>query len=349
VLIVELVNKLEPSDFMGVPDIDSEEQFLETKQLKFIYYLSRPGAAGILFLDEINQGSQQILDALYEVVLDKSAAGTKFAPDTCVMAAGNIKGMFTTNVQELPRALVDRFTSGVLIAKPEEWLDWAAKAGIDRTILAFVKSDVKNNFYTKPTGDSDPFVTPRSLVKFSKKLKQIYKEYGEAFKSGKPKGTSIYREIGLEAAAKLGAKWSNKYITFLKYIKAFDIPTIVKDIKNINKKEQAELMALMTFIISKSKLTVKKLMETNPPDRTQPVYAIQDPAQFEVLNGIAHIFAYLDKDASMTLFSDMRSEMSLPEQGVILEFFSKGQYDPNVKKTLLGKLPNLVKIHKGQV
>ena len=349
VLIVELVNKLEPSDFMGVPSISSDEPYLETKQLKWIYLMSLPEADGILFLDEINLGSPQILQSLYEVVLDKAAAGTRFSDDFCIMAAGNIKGMFTTNVESLPRALVDRFTAGVLIAKPEEWLDWAAKAGIDKTILAFIKSDVKGNFYSRPTGESDPFPSPRSLVKFSRKLKQIYKDYGEAFKAGKPIGTSIYRSIGLEAAAKCGTKWANKYITFLRYIQAFDIPTIIKDIKNINKKEQAELMALMTFILSKSKLAVKKLIETNPPDKTSPVYSIQDPANFEILNGIAHVFAYLDKDSSMTLWSDMRTELSLPEQGVLLEFFAKGEYDPAVKKNLLGKLPNLVKIHKGQV
>lgn len=349
-LITELVNKLEPSDLMGVPMIQQDKEYLETQQLKWIYVMSRPESDGILFLDEINLGSPQILQSLYEVVLDKSFAGTKASKDFAIMAAGNIAGMFTTNVEPLPRALVDRFTSGVIIAKPEEWLEFAEKAKVDRRIIAFVKSDVKGNFYAKPTGDSDPFPTPRSLVKLSKKMQQIYREYNDFAKQGTRAPMSIYRAIGLEASAKCGVKWANGFITFLNYIRAFDLKNLTTDVTNINKKEQAELLALTVFLVNKVRFATDKEFNLNPLKSTE-VRAEYDvgPETFEVLNAFAHVLAYLDKDPAMTLWTYVKNDLSPQQQAVTLEFIKKGKYDVKVKEKLQKRLPQLLKIAKGEV
>ena len=350
VLITELVNKLEPSDFMGVPMIQSNKPYLETQQLKWIYLMSRPDSDGILFLDEINLGSPQIFQSLYEVVLDKSFAGTKASEDFCIMAAGNIAGAFTSNVDPLPRALVDRFTSGVIIAKPEEWLEYAERAKVDRRIIAFVKSDAKNNFYAKPTGDSDPFPTPRSLVKLSKKLKEIYREYNEYAKTGTRPPTPLYRAIVLEASAKCGVKWANGFVTFLNYIRAFDLTSLTKDIANINKKEQSEMLALTVFLVNKVRFASDKEFQMNPLSKDRPPgdYNV-GPETFEVLDAFAHVLAFLDKDPAMTLWTYVKNDLSAQQQAVVLEFMKNGKYDPKAKAKLLQRLPKLLKIAKGEV
>jgi MoxR-like ATPase len=349
VLIIELVNKLEPSDFMGVPELNSDRPYLETKQLKWIYLMSRPGADGILFLDEINLGEPQILKSLYEVVLDKSAAGTKFSKDFAIMAAGNIAGEFTQNVDPLPSALRDRFNGGVLIAKPEEWCDFAERAGVDKRIIAFIKADPKNNFYTKPGGDSDPFVTPRSLTKLSKQLKFIYKQYGEYLEKGQNPPMPLPRAIAL-AAGKLGVKWANRFTLFLKHIRAFDLKKITKDIDNINKKEQSELMALTVFLSSKVKFAAQKEYAENKPVKNSPTgYTVTNPESFEVLEALAIVFVKLAKDPCATLFSFLKRDLTPEEFGTVLEFLFRGNYNDKIKKEVATKLPKMAKITMGEV
>ena len=130
-LIDVRVNKLEPVDFVGIPDIGSEAEYLETKQMKWLYFMSLPDADGFLFLDEMNQGSEQTLKALYEVVNDRSAGGTSFSPNFAIIGAGNLGAEFENPI---PPALTNRFTAGILIADPESWLEWAEESGIDKQV-----------------------------------------------------------------------------------------------------------------------------------------------------------------------------------------------------------------------
>jgi hypothetical protein len=349
VLIVELVNKLEPGDLMGIPKISSDKPYLETQQLKWIYLMSLPESDGILFLDEINLGSPQILQSLYEVVLGKSASGTRFSDNFAIMAAGNIAGEFTSNVEELPRALVDRFTAGKLVAKPEEWLEYAENNGVDRRIIAFIKTDMKSNFYSRPTGASDPFPTPRSLVKLSGKMKAIYREHGEYLKKGVRPPMPIYREIGLEAAAKVGVAWANKFVTFLKHIRAFDLKQLVDDLDNINAKEQSELMALTLYLINKVRIATDREYKENPPTKNGGPYALKHPESYEVLDAFAKILNKLHPDPAMTLWTYIKRDLNIQQQGVLLEFVFHGEYDQKIKDSILKKIPRLTKIAKGEV
>ncbi|NBP04229.1 MAG: AAA family ATPase, partial [Proteobacteria bacterium] len=123
VLVDVRTAQLEPADLTGIPDIYSKTQYLQTRQPKWIWLVSRPDADGILFLDEINQGSPQVLKALFEVVLDRSAGGTYFSKNLAVIGAGNLD--MEHGNEPIPPALTNRFTAGVLVADPESWLKWA--------------------------------------------------------------------------------------------------------------------------------------------------------------------------------------------------------------------------------
>lgn len=344
VLITELVNKLEPSDLMGVPMIQTDKPYLETQQLKWIYLMSQPEADGILFLDEINLGSPQILQSLYEVVLDKSFAGTKASKDFSIMAAGNIAGMFTANVEPLPRALVDRFTSGVIIAKPEEWLDYAERKQIDRRIIAFVKSDVKNNFYTRPTGDSDPFPTPRSLVKLSQKLKQVARDYNGYHRTGTRPPVPYLRAIGLEASAKCGVKWANNFVLFLSHIRSFTLKNITDDIAKLNKRESGELAALKVFLVNKVKLAAEKAYSPDMKNLPADHKFVVAPEIHEAFYALALVLVNINKDGFIELMTYLRNDFT-PQQGAATMFWlMNGDYDDGLKKKLKTRLEQMGKI-----
>jgi GTPase SAR1 family protein len=246
VLIDVRTAQLEPSDLVGIPNIQGKEGYLETLQPKWIYLMSQEGSDGILFLDELNQGSEQVLKALYEVVLDRAAAGTKLSEDFGIFAAGNLGSEFGN--QPIPQALTNRFMAGVLIANPEDWLQYALQNGVDQNIIAFVESDPADNFYTKPKDPSDPFSTPRQMVALSNQMKHIISEYAAAKKAGTPLTTSIYSVIGNIAAGLCGVAWARKFVTFLKHIQAFNWADIVKKASTIETFPKDKKLALFLYI-----------------------------------------------------------------------------------------------------
>ena len=333
VLIDVRANKLEPTDFVGIPDIGSEAEYLETKQLKWIYFMSQPEADGILFLDEVNQASPQVLRALYEVVNDRSAGGTPFSKDFVIIGAGNLGGEFE---DPIPSALTNRFTAGVLIADPEGWLEWAEKSGIDKRIVAFVKTNPGENFYAKPKNQDDPFPTPRQITKLSKALKKLYAYYGQQARQGKSVETSIYKAIGDTAAGLCGTYWARKFLTFLKHIRAFDFKQIVKDTSKLSKESKDKLHALVVFVVGKLRLAtsgmIKSGEQTNPND-------------VDIMGGVAKISNALSKEWTLILWNMIKRELPQPNFEAALKFYVKGDYDPATKQQFTQKtLPEMKKL-----
>jgi len=336
VLIDVRANKLEPTDFVGIPDISSQAEYLETKQLKWIYFMSQPEADGILFLDEVNQASPQVLRALYEVVNDRSAGGTPFSKDFTIVAAGNLGGEFE---EPIPQALTNRFTAGVLIADPEGWLKWAEKSGIDIRIIAFVKAEPGANFYAKPKNSDDPFPTPRQLTKLSTKLKKLYAYYGKLAKEGKSVEVPIYKAIGDQAAALCGVFWARKFLVFLKHIRAFDFKTIIKNVNTLSKESQGnldKLHALVVFVVGKLRIATSGMLK----DPNQP-----NPNDVEILEGVFKISNALNKEWALILWNVIKRELPQPNFEETLKFSIKGNYD-SATKTLFTQntLPELKRL-----
>jgi hypothetical protein len=333
VLIDVRANKLEPTDFVGIPDISSQAEYLETKQLKWIYFMSQPESDGILFLDEINQASPQVLRALYEVVNDRSAGGTPFSKEFTVISAGNLGSEFE---EPIPQALTNRFTAGVLIADPEGWLEWAEKTGIDKRIIAFVKAEPGTNFYAKPKNPDDPFPTPRQLTKLSTKLKKLYAYYGKLAKEGKSVEVPIYKAIGDIASGLCGVFWARKFLVFLKHIRAFDFKQIIKNVNTLSKESKDKLHALVVFVVGKLRIATSGMIK-NP---NQP-----NPNDVEILEGVFKITNSLNKEWALILWNMIKRELPQPNFEEALKFSIKGNYDPATKTQFTQKtLPELKKL-----
>jgi MoxR-like ATPase len=337
-LVDQRAAALEPVDFIGIPDISSSKEYLETKQLKWIYYMSQPEADGILFLDELNQGSEQTLKALFEVVLDKTVGGTPFSENIAIMAAGNLGAEFGN--QPIPRALTNRFKAGVLVADPETWMEYAENAGIDKRILAFVRTDPGENFYRKPTGPDDPFPTPRQLMRLSREMRNIRQMYTTAIKEGKPiKDVPIYKAIGDEAAGLCGIYWARKFLTFLKHIKAFDFKKIITDVKNLNKENKDKLHALVVFVVNKLKVATNNMIKSGGQ---------ASPNDVEILEGIAKITNNLNKEWSLILWNQIKRELPIDNFKTALDFLATEDYDAATKKEFIETtMPGITKLLKG--
>jgi len=338
VLMVVTTAELEPTDFVGIPDVASGKEYLETKRPVWTYFITRPGADGILFFDELNLGSGQTLNALYKTTDDyRMIGGVKMSEDFAIVAAGNLGSEFT-GTNPLPPPLVSRFTCGGLVLSAEEWLEYAEKEKIDSRIIAFVKSNPDKNFYSKPpANESDAYPTPRSFVKLSKQIRSLRATYKKYKLAGISPDKSLGEELGDAAAGTCGTEWAQSFMTFLRYIELFYMKQILRNVNNLPKEQVDRLHALVVFVTSKVKSIVSKMankIELNPDE-------------LEILEGVAKITNRLKKEFKAVLWSSFRREIPLKQIGNLLEYTVQGDYDPAVKKEYMEKsLPTIREVIK---
>lgn len=136
----------------------------------------------VLMIDEFTKGQREAQNMLLPIAEDRRLGSTKLHPDTIVIASGNMPDEGLGD-KILPHQ-TDRFVLlNVAKPTPDEWLAWAAENDIDPVIMAFVDQfpDVLKSYHDDPNGENkyifnpkvsrNKFVTPRSLEKASRQLK----------------------------------------------------------------------------------------------------------------------------------------------------------------------------------
>lgn len=76
-----------------------------------------------LFLDEINRATTEVMQAAFQLVLDRRLQNNILHPQTRVYAAVNTGAAYTVN--EMDPALLDRFWAIDLTPTVDEWVEWA--------------------------------------------------------------------------------------------------------------------------------------------------------------------------------------------------------------------------------
>jgi len=135
----------EPSDFIGVPDIEviEDKAGVTSKRTAnrppIIFPPKDIKNGGILFLDEMNRANKFVLGAALTLCIE-GRAGTYILPDTWqVIAAGNRAE--DADVEEMDAALGNRFQHVNLFLTVTEWLKWASQQpDMYPGIVAFVES-----------------------------------------------------------------------------------------------------------------------------------------------------------------------------------------------------------------
>jgi hypothetical protein len=92
----------------------------------------------ILFFDEANRAQEEVLQAVFQVCLDRVLPdGTPLHPDTRVYSAINAKARYSIN--RLDPALLDRFFVVDLNPDAPSWLSYGMRTGIASVILDFIR------------------------------------------------------------------------------------------------------------------------------------------------------------------------------------------------------------------
>jgi len=149
------LSQLDPTDLRGLPSI-------ATGEVKWVppSFLPRFGK-GILFLDELNLAPPAVQAAGYELLLDRRVGEYELPEGWMIVAAGNQEEL-SPYIYEMAPPLANRMVHLVVKLDLDIWKEWAYRAGIDTSIIAFLTKNPQYLFYYDPTKPVKAYPTPRS-------------------------------------------------------------------------------------------------------------------------------------------------------------------------------------------
>lgn len=130
------LSQMTEGDMIGLPSTDGEVTRFNPPEW-FKHACVAPVA---LFLDELNRATPEVMQAAFQVVLDRELNGWKLHPETRVYAAVNASAAYTVN--EMDPALLDRFWTIDLTPSVEDWLAWA-EDNVHTNVVSFIKTNQK--------------------------------------------------------------------------------------------------------------------------------------------------------------------------------------------------------------
>jgi hypothetical protein len=155
-----------PGDVIGMPDLSNGVTvFRPPAELR-----RSCDEPCILFFDEANRAQEEVLQAVFQVCLDRVLPdGTPLHPDTRVYSAINAKARYSIN--RLDPALLDRFFVVDLNPDAPSWLSYGMRTGIASVILDFIRGK-PDALFPVENGEVDSVQpTPRSWHFLSDALK----------------------------------------------------------------------------------------------------------------------------------------------------------------------------------
>ena len=164
------LSQCEVGDIKGLPFIDEAEK--RTTFAKPYWWPRDPESKGILFFDELNRASKDVLQAIFEICLDRRLDGENLPSGWRVVTAINADDEY--DVVELDPALLDRWFVVDFDPSHKEWLKWAAQNSVSSEVIDFVRANP--NVLDPPVGNLEAgrvYPSRRSWVSCDESLKSL--------------------------------------------------------------------------------------------------------------------------------------------------------------------------------
>lgn len=201
------IGQMDSTDLRGIPRLDGE--YLETCPLSWVIYFTQAEAHGVIFFDEINLAPPVVAGQAYQIINDRAIADRRLGKDVLVIAAGN-RSEDKAFVFDMPLPLRDRFNEIEIYPSVKNWTPWAAQAGVNPHLVAFVNWK-EMYLYTldKTKTNADKGSSPRGIVRASRLVgdeditsdlthQLISAACGEAFATEFQAYTKHYQELDWE-------------------------------------------------------------------------------------------------------------------------------------------------------
>jgi hypothetical protein len=208
-------NIREPVDVRGIPvpcELTGTTRWFVPDELPQV---ERDGECGILFIDEINTGTLQMMAVMFGLVLDRRVGEYVLPKGWMIVAAGNMVADKAA-AQRMPTALRNRFAHIYAKADLPAWASWANANGIAPELVAYLRLMQGENsgsgiLHIMPVGDENAFPTPRSWAQCSDfvdapkedRMAMFASFVGDAYATGFDAFIDLYHSIGsLDAIVK---------------------------------------------------------------------------------------------------------------------------------------------------
>lgn len=202
------ISQMDEGDLRGIPLIEAINTSNTDAELKlitlgWINYITKPGASGTVFFDELNLARPSVTSSAYSIINDRVISDRAISKDVFIIAAGN-KESDCDLVQPIPDPLMDRFAMAELSFNVNTWLEWAI-SNIDPYLYAFCKWK-PDNIHRPKRGEKS--VTPRGIYNASCALKNV--DFS--------KEKDIYNAIALC----VGEGFAMEFLAYYKHIASLD-------------------------------------------------------------------------------------------------------------------------------
>ena len=156
------LSQMSEGDVIGLPSTDGQVTRFNPPD----WYKRACDKPCLLFLDELNRATLEVMQAAFQIALDGELNGWKLHEQSRVFSAVNSSAEYTVN--EIDPALLDRFWVCDLKPTAADWREWAErrpadKGGpLDESILAFFRQP-ENEVWLDPshTGEAGHVDTSR--------------------------------------------------------------------------------------------------------------------------------------------------------------------------------------------
>lgn len=146
---------LDPVDLRGIPTVVNGR----TEWCPPVFLPRPDDPPSIVLLDELNRAPTMTMNALLQLVLDRKL-GEYELPDNCsIISCCNREGD-GGGIQKMPQALANRFVHIEMTHDVDDWCNWAADAGIEPVVIAFIR--FRPELLYKYDAKERTFPTPRS-------------------------------------------------------------------------------------------------------------------------------------------------------------------------------------------
>jgi len=132
------LGQMETGDLLGLPDIVTDENGHRVTVFARPKWFPTEGR-GVLFLDEINRAKRDVLQAIFQLVLDRKIHDYTLPEGWQVVAAQN-PSTEDYMVTEFDRALNDRFCHIKVTSSYKDFLEYGNTKGLNKTVMNFISN-----------------------------------------------------------------------------------------------------------------------------------------------------------------------------------------------------------------
>jgi MoxR-like ATPase len=196
------LSQMSEGDMVGLPElVDGTTRFCPPD-----WYAQACREPVVLFMDELNRATPEVIQAAFQIVLDRELNGHKLHPETRVFAAVNVGAEYEVN--EMDPALLRRFWSIELEPTHADFIDWA-EGRLAPVIVDFIRQHEEHLRPTKATEPGKVAPNPASWERLDKSLKHM----GEVEQPSDVWYPVALGMVGVEAAISLvefAKNWENE-------------------------------------------------------------------------------------------------------------------------------------------